>query len=120
MAQSISTGATLQVPVLSSSFIQPRNRNQQCVPASIARAHTRAVAMPLRVLASVKPRKKLDSERAEAQDLVRNIMRNFSDQKPLLSTLNKYVKVVRSQHCFLLFEELGKGDNWLQCLEVCL
>lgn len=45
-------------------------------------------------------------------------MKNFSDKTPLISTLNKYVKVIRTEHCFLLFEELGKSDKWLQCLEV--
>ncbi|KAI3842270.1 hypothetical protein MKW98_026060 [Papaver atlanticum] len=29
-----------------------------------------------------------------------------------------YVKIVRTEHCFLLFEELGKKDKWLQCLEI--
>lgn len=47
-------------------------------------------------------------------------MRSFSDKEPLVKTLSRYVKVVRSEHCFLLFEELGKADKWLQCLEVCL
>ncbi|CAM8953174.1 unnamed protein product [Rhodiola kirilowii] len=111
MPQSLFTGSSPQVPIFAST-LTPRNRtacNQPCLPASRARAV---------IIASVKPRKKLESERAEAQDLVRSIVRNFSDQKPLLSTLNKYVKVVRTQHCFLLFEELGKGDKWLQCLEV--
>nr|XP_016444053.1 PREDICTED: pentatricopeptide repeat-containing protein At4g39620, chloroplastic-like [Nicotiana tabacum] len=55
---------------------------------------------------------------SEAQELVTLLMKNFSDKKPLVSTLNKYVKFVRTEHCFLLFEELGKTDNWLQCLEV--
>lgn len=45
-------------------------------------------------------------------------MRKSSDKEPLLKTLNKYVKQVRTEHCFLLFEELGKDDKWLQCLEV--
>lgn len=45
-------------------------------------------------------------------------MRSFSDKEPLLKTLNKYVKIVRTEHCFMLFEELGKTDKWLQCLEV--
>ncbi|KAL3339660.1 hypothetical protein AABB24_028323 [Solanum stoloniferum] len=54
----------------------------------------------------------------EAQELVTLVMRNFSDKKPLVSTLDKYVKFVRTEHCFLLFEQLGKTDNWLQCLEV--
>ncbi|KAJ7956889.1 Pentatricopeptide repeat [Quillaja saponaria] len=46
------------------------------------------------------------------------LMRSFSDKEPFLKTLNKYVKVVRTEHCFLLFEELGKCDKWLQYLEV--
>ncbi|KAF8405953.1 hypothetical protein HHK36_008031 [Tetracentron sinense] len=69
---------------------------------------------------SSRPKKKsnLKSEKSEAEELVRVLLRSFSDQKPLVSTLNKYVKFVRTEHCFLLFEELGKGDRWLQCLEV--
>lgn len=58
------------------------------------------------------------SDNSEAYELVRVILRNFSDKEPLLSTLNKYVKLLRTEHCFMLFEELGKSDNWLQCLEV--
>ncbi|GFP89675.1 pentatricopeptide repeat-containing protein at4g39620 chloroplastic [Phtheirospermum japonicum] len=46
------------------------------------------------------------------------MMRSFSEKPPLLNTLNKYVKFVRTEHCFLLFEELGRSDKWLQCLEV--
>lgn len=45
-------------------------------------------------------------------------MKNFGGERPLISTLNKYVKVIRTEHCFRLFEELGKTDKWLQCLEV--
>uniref|UniRef100_A0A5B7BBU5 Putative Tetratricopeptide repeat (TPR)-like superfamily protein isoform 1 n=1 Tax=Davidia involucrata TaxID=16924 RepID=A0A5B7BBU5_DAVIN len=55
---------------------------------------------------------------SEAEELVRVLMRNFNDKRPLVSTLDKYVKFVRTEHCFLLFEELGKTDKWLQCLEV--
>ncbi|KAK6125759.1 hypothetical protein DH2020_040499 [Rehmannia glutinosa] len=55
---------------------------------------------------------------SEAEDLVRIIVRNFTDKQPLVNTLNKYVKFVRTEHCFLLFEELGRSDKWLQCLEV--
>lgn len=58
------------------------------------------------------------SEETETHELVREIMRNFSDKTPLVKTLNKYVTMVRTEHCFLLFEELGKADKWLQCLEV--
>ncbi|XP_052192599.1 pentatricopeptide repeat-containing protein PPR5 homolog, chloroplastic [Diospyros lotus] len=55
---------------------------------------------------------------SDAEELVRRLIRNFDDKRPLLSTLNKYVKFIRTEHCFLLFEELGKTDKWLQCLEV--
>lgn len=46
------------------------------------------------------------------------LIRNMSDKEPLVKTLNKYVRVMRTEHCFLLFEELGKTSKWLQCLEV--
>lgn len=67
-----------------------------------------------------RPRRKggRKSEELESKELVRVLMRSFSDKEPLVRTLNKYVKVVRSEHCFLLFEELGKSDKWLQCMEV--
>ncbi|KAL6583152.1 hypothetical protein OROMI_005230 [Orobanche minor] len=45
------------------------------------------------------------------------MMMNFTDKQLLVNTLNKYVKFVRTEHCFLLFEELGRSDKWLQCLE---
>eukprot|EP00268_Persea_americana_P010779 TRINITY_DN14407_c0_g4_i4.p1 TRINITY_DN14407_c0_g4~~TRINITY_DN14407_c0_g4_i4.p1 ORF type:complete len:127 (+),score=23.68 TRINITY_DN14407_c0_g4_i4:220-600(+) len=69
---------------------------------------------------STRPKKKraLKSESSEAEELVGILMRNFGDERPLVSTLNKYVKMVRTEHCFMLFEELGKRDRWLQCLEV--
>ncbi|XP_030975257.1 pentatricopeptide repeat-containing protein At4g39620, chloroplastic [Quercus lobata] len=57
-------------------------------------------------------------DKSEAEELVRVMMRNMNEKEPLLKTLNKYVKVVRTEHCFLLFEQLGKSDKWLQCLEV--
>lgn len=57
---------------------------------------------------------------SESAELVRTLMRNINDRKPLTTTLDKYVKVVRTEHCFLLFEELGTSDKWLQCLEVCV
>lgn len=47
------------------------------------------------------------------------LMRNMNGKEPPLRTLSKYAKVVRTEHCFLLFEELGKSDKWLHCLEVC-
>lgn len=69
---------------------------------------------------STRPKKKsaLKSERSEAEELVRLLMRNSGDERPLVPTLNKYVRMVRTEHCFLLFEELGKRDRWLRCLEV--
>ncbi|KAL0928004.1 hypothetical protein M5K25_002236 [Dendrobium thyrsiflorum] len=55
----------------------------------------------------------------EVEELVRSLLRKVSDEKfPLVTTLNKYVRTVRTEHCFLLFEELGRQDKWLQCLEV--
>ncbi|KAL8094296.1 hypothetical protein AgCh_035990 [Apium graveolens] len=57
---------------------------------------------------------------SESAELVRTLMRNINDRKPLTTTLDKYVKVVRSEHYFLLFEELGRTDKWLQCLELML
>ncbi|KAJ9540340.1 hypothetical protein OSB04_026846 [Centaurea solstitialis] len=71
------------------------------------------------ICASIRSKRNSKSEEnAEAQELVRTLLKNFNYDKPLLSTLNKYVKLVRTEHCFLLFEELGKSDKWLQCLEV--
>jgi pentatricopeptide repeat protein len=65
-------------------------------------------------------RKLAERESAERENrvLVRSLMSRISDREPLVKTLDKYVKVVRCDHCFLLFEELGKSDKWLQCLEV--
>ncbi|XP_027077335.2 pentatricopeptide repeat-containing protein At4g39620, chloroplastic [Coffea arabica] len=66
-----------------------------------------------------KKRTKTKRAISEAEELVGLLMRNFDEKKqPLVATLNKYVKLVRTEHCFLLFEELGKTDKWLQCLEV--
>ncbi|PON36814.1 Pentatricopeptide repeat [Trema orientale] len=69
---------------------------------------------------STRPRRKssVKNDNSEALELVRVLVRNFSDKEPLVKTLNKYVRFVRTEHCFLLFEELGKSDKWLQCLEV--
>ncbi|KDP35213.1 hypothetical protein JCGZ_09372 [Jatropha curcas] len=58
------------------------------------------------------------SDESQAEEFVRDLMRSFSDKQPLVRTLNKYVRIIRTEHCFLLFEELGKRDKWLQCLEV--
>ncbi|KAL7613674.1 hypothetical protein Lser_V15G08769 [Lactuca serriola] len=68
---------------------------------------------------TIRPKRNSKSvENTEAHDLVRMLLRNSNNDKSLLSTLNKYVKLVRTEHCFLLFEELGKSEKWLQCLEV--
>lgn len=69
---------------------------------------------------STRPKRRASAARVdpEAEDLVRVLMRKFSDREPLLKTMDKYVRVVRTEHCFLLFEELGKTDKWTQCLEV--
>lgn len=56
---------------------------------------------------------------AEAAAVVRQLLRRTGGGKEtLISVLNKNVKVIRKDHCFLLFEELGKKEGWLQCLEV--
>ncbi|KAJ0975170.1 hypothetical protein J5N97_017135 [Dioscorea zingiberensis] len=83
---------------------------------------------PIRAVAQVPspPKKKKKEPRnadgeSEAAELVRTLLRkaNADDEKrPLVSTLNKHVRILRTEHCFLLFEELGRRDRWLQCLEV--
>nr|XP_004296690.2 PREDICTED: pentatricopeptide repeat-containing protein At4g39620, chloroplastic [Fragaria vesca subsp. vesca] len=65
-----------------------------------------------------RPGTRRNPENSEAREMVRMLIRSFSDKEPLVKTLNKYVKIVRTEHCFLLFEELGKSGKWLQCLEV--
>lgn len=60
---------------------------------------------------------------SEEEDLVKFILSKSdgderNKQQPLVTRLNKYVKVIRTEHCFLLFEDLGRKDKWLQCLEV--
>lgn len=71
---------------------------------------------------STRPRRRAapkSRDASEAAELVRVVLRKSGDGKePLVVTLSKFVRVVRTEHCFLLFEELGKRDNWLQCLEV--
>ncbi|XP_050207067.1 pentatricopeptide repeat-containing protein PPR5 homolog, chloroplastic [Mercurialis annua] len=70
---------------------------------------------------SARPRKKWapTTEESERDELVQVMLRSFSNDKvPIIRTLNKYVKIVRTEHCFLIFEELGRRDKWLQCLEV--
>ncbi|WCJ31806.1 Pentatricopeptide repeat-containing protein PPR5 chloroplastic [Euphorbia peplus] len=69
---------------------------------------------------STRPRKKYPqiTETSEVEELVRVLIKAFNDKVTLVRTLDKYVKIVRTEHCFLLFEELGKRDKWPQCLEV--
>ena len=58
-------------------------------------------------------------EAAEASELVRSLLRRTGGGKErLVPVLDRHVRVVRTEHCFLLFEELGRRDAWLQCLEV--
>lgn len=87
---------------------------------SFASYGTHPGAAPLsRISCGARPKRKKSNHNSEAQELVRLLTSKISnDKEPLLKTLNKYVKQVRTQHCFLLFEELAKHDNWLQCLEV--
>lgn len=73
------------------------------------------------ICGAISSRRKLaerESADRENRVLVRSLMSRISDREPLVKTLDKYVKIVRCEHCFLLFEELGKSDKWLQCLEV--
>ena len=59
------------------------------------------------------------NEAAEATELVRSLLRRTAGGKErLVPVLDRHVRVVRTEHCFLLFEELGRRDAWLQCLEV--
>lgn len=79
------------------------------------------ITIPTRISCVSNPtriNRKQTTDQSETQELVRLLTRKISDKEPLLKTLNKYVKLVRTEHCFLLFEELGKHDKWLQCLEV--
>ncbi|XP_020589669.1 pentatricopeptide repeat-containing protein At4g39620, chloroplastic-like [Phalaenopsis equestris] len=70
---------------------------------------------------STRPKRKFGrgGSTTESEELMRVLLRKAGDEKfPLVTTLNKYVRTVRTEHCFLLFEELGRQDKWLQCLEV--
>lgn len=98
---------------ISSSFTQ--NTNHICLRFSPKPSSARITC------GAISSKRKLaERESAERENrvLVRNLMSRISDREPLVKTLDKYVKVVRCEHCFLLFEELGKTDKWLQCLEV--
>ncbi|CAN6467945.1 unnamed protein product [Victoria cruziana] len=95
-------GVSVRCPTSGDAFLLPPiKRRIDC-------AHTRAKRRAPRT-----PR--LESE---AEGFVRILLKNFNGEKPLLSVLQKYVRLIRTEHCFLLFEELGKRDKWLQCLEV--
>lgn len=116
------SSASSSAPQLYSSTLSPAFT----LPSSQFYKPTRLYVLPRPPINGVscvsnRPRRKSGSkpDKSEAWELVRVLMRNFSEERPIVSTLNKYVKVVRTEHCFLLFEELGKGDKWLQCLEVC-
>lgn len=71
---------------------------------------------------SARPRKKtgskLKNDASEAEELIASLMKNFSANNPSEITMNKYAKFIRTEHCFMLFEELGKTGKWLRCLEV--
>ncbi|XVE86695.1 hypothetical protein DITRI_Ditri18aG0054700 [Diplodiscus trichospermus] len=102
-----------------STFPSPFTRNSSQKPTLSQPCHlsnrpTTRISCP-----STRPRKKTTSAKskeAEARELVRFIMRSFSDKEPLVKTLNRYVKVVRCEHCFLLFEELAKLINGFSVL----
>ncbi|KAL0291732.1 UNVERIFIED_CONTAM: Pentatricopeptide repeat-containing protein PPR5, chloroplastic [Sesamum calycinum] len=116
------------LPFTCSSFqLSPTPKSTRIRTPTPAFTHNPSPPSAIRMCASTQPKKIPDPKRinkkrgssssSEAEDLVRLLMRNFTDKQPLVNTLNKYVKLVRTEHCFLLFEELGKSDKWLQCLE---
>ncbi|KAJ3695589.1 hypothetical protein LUZ60_000966 [Juncus effusus] len=92
------------------------------------RPYSRTKPHPIRAegTASTRSRKKRPARKprdpaaaAEEAEVVRQLLRRTNGgNETIISVLNKNVKVVRTEHCFLLFEELGKRDGWLQCLEV--
>ncbi|MED6162621.1 hypothetical protein PIB30_072237 [Stylosanthes scabra] len=58
--------------------------------------------------ASTRPKKNSTDQSEERRELVRLLTGKITSEKePLLKTLNKHVKHLRTEHCFLLFEELG-------------
>ncbi|CAJ1938009.1 unnamed protein product [Sphenostylis stenocarpa] len=110
-----------QPKVLEVDFV-PMSSFSSCSSPSFASygattTHPRAAPVPP-ISCGPRPRRKQPSHNSEAQELVRLLTHKISDKEPLLKTLNKYVKQVRTEHCFLLFEQLGKEDKWLQCIEV--
>ncbi|PKA64369.1 Pentatricopeptide repeat-containing protein [Apostasia shenzhenica] len=109
---------TGRFPLTATPFVRPSSR----VPVSLSVASGTCIAVARSTAARPKRKSRPGGGRgvaSEAEDVVRILLRKASDLKyPLVSTLNKYVTTVRTEHCFLLFEELGKRDKWLQCLEV--
>ncbi|CAI0554617.1 unnamed protein product [Linum tenue] len=106
-----STPFALHFAPIRSSEIQSQRRPPQLRFRVVACVSTAKTKPPRR-----KPSP--DAEKAEAEELVRVMVRSFTEKEPLSKTLNKYVRLVRTQHCFMLFEELGRKGKWLQCLEV--
>ncbi|XP_016171001.1 pentatricopeptide repeat-containing protein At4g39620, chloroplastic [Arachis ipaensis] len=97
--------------VLSSSFAKYRTTTN----------HPSLTIPPVRILCGPVPtrRKNNTDQSEERRELVRLLTGKITaEREPLLKTLNKHVKHLRTEHCFLLFEELGKQDSWLQCIEV--
>ncbi|CAI9777627.1 unnamed protein product [Fraxinus pennsylvanica] len=105
-----------------SKFVIFSSPNHALTPHACPLPRTRPVSMcvPTRHRNNLGPKKtpKKNSSSSEAEELVRSVLRNFREKKPLVTTLDKYAKFLRTEHCFMLFEELGKNDKWLQCLEV--
>ncbi|KAL6993101.1 hypothetical protein U1Q18_011220 [Sarracenia purpurea var. burkii] len=108
--------SSLQLSSFWFNAIEPTSRDRSVAHPWRPRKPNRRV-----VCVSTRSRRKpgsMEVKDSESEELVRVLLRNVDDKRPLVSTLNKYVKSVRVEHCFLLFEELGKCDKWLQCLEV--
>lgn len=105
-------------------FTQPSSKNYNFAQPWLPSSHIWARPVTrISCVSTLRPKRKssaITERSSDGEELVRIIMKSFSDKEPLLKTLNKYVRIVRTQHCFLLFEELGKSDKWLQCLEVSL
>lgn len=109
------------IPTFSTKFTLPFSQNYNTSQLWLPRVGVPNKGPINRVsCSSIRPKKKFvsKSEKSEVEEVVRLLLRNESEERPLLTTLNKYVKIIRTEHCFLLFEELGKRDKWLQCLEV--
>jgi hypothetical protein len=106
----------LAYPTTSSPW-PPRHHGAAAAPA--ARRHMAAAAARGKRRGAGAAAAEGADEAAEAADLVRFFLRRTSGGKErLVAVLDRHVKVVRTEHCFLLFEELGRRDGWLQCLEV--